>query len=106
MWRLLQKMHRGYDRFGSEDVLGRSCTFSSDISFCIKKGSGSHTVTTILISNLSLSLSSCFEFEVLTAVIMKSIIFWDVTPCSLVKVNRRSIGKYCLHRQVRRVNQA
>jgi hypothetical protein len=27
--------------------------------------------------------------EVLTAVVMKSIIFWDITPCSQLKVNRR-----------------
>jgi hypothetical protein len=26
-------------------------------------------------------------FEVLTAVVMKRHIFWDITPCSLLKVN-------------------
>jgi hypothetical protein len=26
-------------------------------------------------------------FEVLTAVAMKSSIFWDITPCSVLKVN-------------------
>jgi hypothetical protein len=30
--------------------------------------------------------------EVLTAVVMKSIIFWDVTPCSLLSCNRRFGG--------------
>jgi hypothetical protein len=60
---------------GSEDVLGRTsdCTFPSDISFCNAVGSRSRTVTTVLISNIS--LSSQFEFEVLTAVIIKSTIF-------------------------------
>jgi hypothetical protein len=29
-------------------------------------------------------------FEVLTAVVMKSPIFWDITPCSPLKVNRSS----------------
>jgi hypothetical protein len=29
------------------------------------------------------------RFEVFTAVVMKSIIFWDVTPCSLLGFNRR-----------------
>jgi hypothetical protein len=28
-------------------------------------------------------------FEVLTEVVMKSSIFWDITPCSLLEVNRR-----------------
>jgi hypothetical protein len=27
-------------------------------------------------------------FEVLTSVIMKSSLFWYITPCSLLKVNR------------------
>jgi hypothetical protein len=31
-------------------------------------------------------------FEVLTAVVMKSTIFWDITLCSPLKVNRR-----CFH---------
>jgi hypothetical protein len=26
-------------------------------------------------------------FEVLTVVVMKSTVFWDITPCSLLKVN-------------------
>jgi hypothetical protein len=35
-------------------------------------------------------------FEVLTAVVMKSTIFWVITPCSPVKVNRRFGGTYRL----------
>jgi hypothetical protein len=35
------------------------------------------------------------EFEVLAAVVMKSTIFWDITPCSPLKVNRR-FGELCL----------
>jgi hypothetical protein len=31
-------------------------------------------------------------FEVFTAVVMKSIIFWDMTPCSLLSYNRRFGG--------------
>jgi hypothetical protein len=41
-------------------------------------------------------------FEVFTAVIMKTIIFWDVTPCSLLRCNRRFGGTYRLHLQGRR----
>jgi hypothetical protein len=33
-------------------------------------------------------------FEVLTAGVMKSTICWDITPCSLFKVNRRFGGIY------------
>jgi hypothetical protein len=41
-------------------------------------------------------------FEVFTAVVMKSIIFWDMTPCSPLSVNRRFRGTYRLHLQGRR----
>jgi hypothetical protein len=44
--------------------------------------------------------------EVLTAVVMKSTIFWDITPCSLLKVNRRFGGTYRLHLQGRRTSRA
>jgi hypothetical protein len=43
-------------------------------------------------------------FEVFTAVVMKSIIFWDMTPCSLLSCNRRFEGTYRLHLQGRRNN--
>jgi hypothetical protein len=41
-------------------------------------------------------------FEVFTAVVMKGIIFWDMTPCSLLSANRRLGGTYRLHLQGRR----
>jgi hypothetical protein len=43
-------------------------------------------------------------FEVFTAVVMKSIIFWDVMPCSLFSCNRSFGGTYRLHLQGRRNN--
>jgi hypothetical protein len=33
-------------------------------------------------------------FKVSTAVVMKGIIFWDMTPCSLLSYNRRFGGTY------------
>jgi hypothetical protein len=40
------------------------------------------------------------RFQVPTVANMKMIIaFWDVSPCSLVEVDRRFIGAYCLHHQ-------
>jgi hypothetical protein len=40
-------------------------------------------------------------FEVLTAVVMKSTNFWDISPCSPLKVNRRFGRTYRLHLQGR-----
>jgi hypothetical protein len=44
--------------------------------------------------------------EVLTAVVMKSTIFWDITPRSLLKVNRRFGGTYRLHLHGWRISRA
>jgi hypothetical protein len=43
-------------------------------------------------------------FEVLTAVVMKIIIFWDITPCRPLSVNLLFGGTYRLHLQGRRNN--
>jgi hypothetical protein len=40
-------------------------------------------------------------FEVLTAVVMKSGIFWDIKPCSPLKENLRFGATYRLHLQGR-----
>jgi hypothetical protein len=43
--------------------------------------------------------------EVLTAVVMKTSTFWDITPCNPLKVNRR-FGETChVHLQGRRISQ-
>jgi hypothetical protein len=34
---------------------------------------------------------TCVGFEVLTAVVMKSTIFWDITPCDTQRTTRRYI---------------
>jgi hypothetical protein len=44
-------------------------------------------------------------FEVLTTVVMENIIFWDITPCSPLKVSRHFGGKYHLHLRGPKVNQ-
>jgi hypothetical protein len=41
-------------------------------------------------------------FEVFTAVVMKSIVFWDMMPCSPLSFNRRFGGTYHLNLQGRR----
>jgi hypothetical protein len=41
----------------------------------------------------------CLRFQVLTAASVKVAIFWDIAPSSLVEIDRRFRGAYCLHRQ-------
>jgi hypothetical protein len=47
-----------------------------------------------------------FRIEVLTAVVMKNSVFWDITLCSLLKVKGRFGEIYRLHLQEPRVNRA
>jgi hypothetical protein len=58
-----------------------------------------HKVLSYLFCNLNIPLTE--KFEVLTAVVMKSTIFWDITPCSPLKVGRHFGETYCLHLQSR-----
>jgi hypothetical protein len=51
--------------------------------------------TYICSSNVVVSVG----FEVLTEVVMKNSSFWDITPCSLLKVNRCFRGVCRLHLQ-------
>jgi hypothetical protein len=44
-------------------------------------------------------------FEVFTAVVLKSIFFWDMTPCSALSGTRCFGGMYRLHLQGRRIVQ-
>jgi hypothetical protein len=56
------------------------------------------------ISPVNLSIIH-IEFEVLTAVVMRSSIFWDITLYSMLKINRRFGGTCCLHLHGGRTNQ-
>jgi hypothetical protein len=53
-------------------------------------------VATISTPFYNVNWESNIRFEVLTAVVVKSTIFWDITPCSPVKVNRRGLLATCL----------
>jgi hypothetical protein len=48
------------------------------------------------------TILTCVGFEVLTVVVMKSTIFWGITLCSPLNVNRRFGGTYrlCLQGQI------
>jgi hypothetical protein len=39
------------------------------------------------------------RFQVLTATSIKMAVFWVVAPCSLVDIDRRFSGAYCLHHE-------
>jgi hypothetical protein len=43
--------------------------------------------------------SNVVRFHVLTVASVKMTAFWDIAPCSLVDVDRRFRGAYCLHHQ-------
>jgi hypothetical protein len=49
-------------------------------------------------------IMNCVGFEVLTVVVMKSTIFWDITPCSLLRINRCFGGTYCLQLQGQKIS--
>jgi hypothetical protein len=48
----------------------------------------------------NLNICTSVGFEVFTAVVMKSTIFWDMTLCSPLSLNRRFGGIYRLHFQL------
>jgi hypothetical protein len=39
------------------------------------------------------------RYQVSTEESLKLIAFWDIAPCSLVAIDRRFKGEYCLHHQ-------
>jgi hypothetical protein len=51
-------------------------------------------------------LWNCVGFEVLTAVVMKSTTFWNITQCTLFKVNRSFGGTCRLHLHGRKISRA
>jgi hypothetical protein len=75
------------------DVIFRTCLFTMN-----KRPS--------VLSNVTGSTASSVGFEVVTSVVIKSCIFWEIIPCSPLKVGRRFRGarRLCLH--VRRISRA
>jgi hypothetical protein len=70
---------------------------------CPRRWFGSIAVWRVVIRD---SACICVRFEVLTAVLMKISVFWDITPCGAVKVNERFRGTYHLHLKGPRVSRA
>jgi hypothetical protein len=50
-------------------------------------------------------IKSLVGFELVTAMIMKTSVFWYIIPCGLLEVNGYFGGRYRLHLQARIVNQ-
>jgi hypothetical protein len=76
------------------------CECSSETSVTIHKTTRQYIPKeSKLHSHRQENLKSCVtvRFEVLTAAFVKSSIFWDITPCSPLKVNRRFGGTCRLH---------
>jgi hypothetical protein len=68
------------------------------------KGCKRNWLRTVLNTRFDISnVEYLVGFEVLTAVIIKSAIFWDITPCRRLKVNVHFEGKYRLHFLGRRI---
>jgi hypothetical protein len=49
---------------------------------------------------ISLSRAPFVGFEVLTPLVTKNAILWDIMPCNLLKVNQHFGGTYSLHLQL------
>jgi hypothetical protein len=64
-----------------------------------------YTVLTIVTADKTSTARKYVRFEVLTAVVMKISIFWDITSTSPFKVNRYFGGTCRLHLQGRRISQ-
>jgi hypothetical protein len=54
----------------------------------------------LTLGKMAITQISCLGFEVLTAVVMKNSVIWDVTSCSLLKINRRFGVIHRLHLMV------
>jgi hypothetical protein len=88
---------------------GRSFIFShANVSFFLN--SHTHSFVALHILTYTYATRESFVmvkktvvgFGVFTAVVLKSTIFWDMTPCSPLSYNRRFGGTYRLHLQGRR----
>jgi hypothetical protein len=60
----------------------------------------------VAICHASIAVVPYVGLEVLTAENMKNSVFWDITPCSLLKVKRRCRRIYFIDLQRRRISQA
>jgi hypothetical protein len=89
----LKVEHRGYNSWlKHSQILVSVLEFTA--TFCIRN-----------IEMVVCEYNRDVEFEILTAVVMKSSIFWDITPCSPLKVNRH-FGRTCrIYFKGRRISQ-
>jgi hypothetical protein len=79
---------------GEWDVLRNVARYVHCISLCILFPCTSIIEIKIVDRNFVCILCSHLGFQVLTAMIMKNVIFWDIAPCSSLKINWRLGEKY------------
>jgi hypothetical protein len=84
------KKQRFYFHFYPEDGDGKLCFYET-------------SVTTILTAR---SIFFKVGFKDLTPVVMKSSVFWNITPCSPLKIKGRFGGTFLLNLQLQRISQA
>jgi hypothetical protein len=110
MWKTRYTNLRCHSPFESQFHRSRPTSMSHS---CGVHGKNSNTASTFakwLMETYRISLDKLYGFpchfklfnvgfEVLTAVVMKSFIVWDITPCSPLKVHKRFGGTYRLHLQ-------
>jgi hypothetical protein len=70
----------------------------NSLCFFVQNNTRTSSISTTFVFNVG--------FEGLTAVGMKRYRLWDITPCSLLKINRFFEGTYRLQLQSRRISQA
>jgi hypothetical protein len=59
----------------------------------------------VLLSILFSNILICIGSEVLRSVIVRGSVFWDITPCKLLKTDRRFARTYCIHPKGQIVSQ-
>jgi hypothetical protein len=83
--------------------LKRHCEIYKEVELSFFQKLNIIPISFLIISDNSIHIVG---FEVLTAVVMKSSSFWDITPCNPLKVKRRFGGICRLYLQGRRISRA
>jgi hypothetical protein len=83
------------------DTVSRCCNMNRELSTIMYLHVNTRTTRKIK-RFIKKVLPIRIEIEVLSAVVMKSNIFWDITPCSPLKINQCLGGSHCFYFQGKR----
>jgi hypothetical protein len=73
--------------------------FLRDVSYIIYIENYDSTVQTSWALGTDSAVKISFLFKGSDISLLKMTVFWDVAPCSVVEIDRRFRGAYCLHHQ-------